>query len=108
MATEKIVRGTTPLQTFTVDLDLTRAEVIYVSYKQKGSLRVLVERNREGFEVFPDKIQFRLTQEETLKFNKMKNVEVEIQIRARFPDGVAVASNWMFADVGLIVKDGVI
>lgn len=105
---ETIVRGTTPTHIFNTDIDLTGAEVVYVSYKQKGSGRVLIERTVDDVDVHSDRLEFKLTQEETLKLNKMKNIEVEMQIRARFPDGTAVASNWMYAEAGMIVKDGVI
>lgn len=108
MATETIVRGTTPTHTFFVDLDLTTAEVVYVSYKQRGGSKVLIEHAVDQMDVYPDKLVFTLTQEETLKLNKMKDLPVEMQIRARFFDGTAVASNWMYADAGMIVKDGVI
>ena len=97
-------RGTTPVHTFTVDLDLTNAEVVYLTYKQGST--TLIEKAKDELEITATTLLFKLTQEETLK---LKNVrDVEIQIRARFPDGTAVASNIMDAPVLRILKEGVI
>lgn len=99
-----IDRGTTPVHTFLVDLDLTSAEVIYVTYKQGRN--ILIEKEKDDLDVTAESLSFKLTQEDTLA---LKTAEVcEMQIRARFPDGTAVDSNIMKAHVGRILKDGVI
>ena len=97
-------RGTTPLQHFDVNVDLTGAEAVYVSYAQ--NCRVLVEREKADVEITPTSVEFRLTQEESLKFRD--DMGVLIQIRARFPDGTAIASNEIKAKVEKILKEGVI
>ena len=97
-------RGTTPLQHFDVNIDLTGAEVVYVTYTQ--NCRVIVEREKPDIEITPTTLEFRLTQEETLRFDA--NMGVLIQIRARFPDGTAPASNEIKAKVEKILKEGVI
>ena len=98
-------RGTTPKHIFTTDVDLTDAEVIYITYKQGG--QVVAEKELADFnEVSPEEIAVELTQEETLAFSEYS--EVYIQIRARFADGHAVASNIMKVPAEAILKEGVI
>ena len=97
-------RGTTPTHTITTDLDLTEAAVIFLTYKQ--CKHVVCEFERDRLTVESDQIQVTLTQAETLAFDDRK--DVDIQIRARFPDGSAVASNIMTITVTEILKDGVI
>ena len=96
-------RGTTPLNIFTVDADLTTAEVIYITYKQ--GCQVVIEKDKDEIEVTANKLTVRLSQEDTLKFDYR---EVEIQIRARYSNGTAIASNIIKTTVEHILKDGVI
>lgn len=96
-------RGTTPINIFTVDADLTTAEVIYITYKQ--GCQVVIEKDIDEIEVAADKLTVRLSQEDTLKFDYR---EVEIQIRARYSDGTAIASNIIKTTIEHILKDGVI
>lgn len=95
-------RGTTPTHTIDTSIDLTEAAVIYVTYKQKG--RVIVEKSDP--EVTSEAVTVSLTQQETLAL--CASQQVHVQIRARFPDGTAVASNIMVANVDNILKEGVI
>lgn len=97
-------RGTTPKHTFKSKIDLRDAEVIYMTYKQKG--KVIVERSKEQMDVFEDKIEIHLTQQETLAFSTIG--DVEIQCRARFPDTDAIASNIIECPALKILKEGVI
>lgn len=97
-------RGTTPKHIFTTDLDLTDAEVLYITYKQRG--KDVVEKELPDIEVTAEELAVTLTQEETLSFADPS--EVQIQIRARFADGSAVASNIMKVPAEAILKDGVI
>ena len=97
-------RGTTPTHTFNVDVDLTGAEAVFVTYKQ-GSYTVL-DKSIDQVDITEDKIEFTLTQLETLRFKVP--LPVEIQIRARFPDGSAIASNIMETTAEKILKEGVI
>ncbi len=110
-----MIRGTTPTNTFTVDMDLRTADVIYITYKQGD--QVVVERTKDQLDsITATELTLTLTQEETLKFNQ-KPVNtystcytdfVAIQIRARFSNGLAVASNIIKTTAGEILKDGVI
>lgn len=98
-----MIRGTTPLNIFNVDVDLTTAEVIYITYKQNNN--VVIEKSIEDIAVTDKTLTVRLTQEETLKLTERA---VEIQIRARFADGTAIASNIIKTTASEILKDGVI
>ena len=96
-------RGTTPTNIFTVDVDLTDAEVIYITYKQAGV--VVIEKDIDDITVAVDSLTVKLTQEETLGF---KDRDVEVQIRARYPNGDAIASNIIKTTAKNILKEGVI
>ena len=96
-------RGTTPTNTFTVDVDLREATALYVTYKQNS--RVILEKTLADATIEETSVAVTLTQEETLAFSKGT---VMIQIRAKFADGAAIASNIITANVNAILKDGVI
>lgn len=95
-------RGTTPTHTFTTDVDLTGASVLYLTYKQNG--RIKVEKTIDDVTINPESVQVTLTQKETLAFDD--EGDVRIQIRARFPDGSAVASNIIKTTAQIILKEG--
>ena len=95
-------RGSTPTNTFTVDIDLTGATV-FVSYEQFGA--VVLEKTGTDLTIEPDKITLALTQEDTLAFQAG---EVLIQIRYVFPNGAADGSNIIRTTFERIIKDGVI
>lgn len=95
-------RGSTPTNTFSVDLDLTGATV-FITYKQGG--KTIVEKTGSDITVTSTSLETQLTQEETLAFAQG---EVEMQIRYVFPDGTADASDIMRTKADRILKDGVI
>jgi hypothetical protein len=94
-------RGTTPTNTFKTNIDLTGATV-FLTYSQRG--RVVLEKTGDDLEITAEAIVTRLTQKDTLGFDALQ--KVSIQIRYVFPDGTAGASNIMTASVGEILKDG--
>lgn len=96
-------RGTTPTNTFTVDTDLTTAVAVFVTYRQGG--QVLVEKSIDDLTITSTAVEVTLTQEDTLAF---AHGTVQMQIRAKFRDGAAIASNIIIAPVDQILKDGVI
>ena len=96
-------RGTTPTNTFTVDVDLRQATEMYVTYQQNGE--TVLEKTLEDVTVTETAIEIALTQEDTLAFAQGT---VQMQIRAKFGDGAAIASNIIVAPVDQILKDGVI
>ena len=94
-------RGTTPTNTFKTNIDLTGATV-FLTYSQHG--RVVLEKTGDDLEISAEAIVTRLTQKDTLGFDALQ--KVSIQIRYVFPDGTAGASNIMTVTVGEILKDG--
>lgn len=94
-------RGTTPTNTFTVDVDLTNAKALFITYKQGG--RVAVEKRIDDVEITAKTLTVNLTQKDTLKFN---SGNVDIQIRARLIGGEALASDIMTVPVEAILKEG--
>lgn len=97
-------RGTTPTHTFNTDLDLTAAEVIYITYQQECQNLLELTGDRIARDI--NKVTVTLTQEETLAF--AEDQPVYIQIRAKFGDGEAIASNIIKVDAREILKDGLI
>ena len=98
-------RGTTPKHTFKTDVDLTDASVIYLTYKQGG--KTVLTKELEDLTVTSEEVSLELTQQDTLMFST-KGGDVDMQIRARFPDGSAIASNIIGVKVNAILREGVI
>lgn len=105
-------RGTTPTHIFeTIGISLVDATEIYVTYQQPSGCKcddyhVIVEKTIEDITVEEEQISLELTQEETLSF--LEDVPVKVQIRAKFPDGKAVACQVMNVGAEEILKEGVI
>lgn len=96
-------RGTTPTHTIQTDMDLTDAEVLYITYRQNGK-NVIEKSLHDGIVVMSDSVNVKLSQADTLAFSHRG--EVLIQIRAGFADGSRLASNVMHTTVDEILKDG--
>ena len=108
-------RGTTPTHNFKVDVDLDNIEAIYITYQQEGD--TIVEKSIEDITIDTEKhvISTTLTQADTLGFNvnngccfanSKKNDKVQIQIRIKYIDGSAIASDVITTGVDEILKDG--
>ncbi len=97
-------RGTTPTHVFKVPVDLRPAEVVYMTYKQGGKTKI--EKTKEEMEITEDEIRLDLTQEETLALSTIGDVEIEC--RARYGDGKAIASCILKVPVRKILKEGII
>lgn len=95
-------RGTTPTNTFSVNVDLTGATV-FVSYEQDGA--VVLEKTGSDLTVGTNSVEVVLSQNDTLAFHPGK---VNIQIRYIDAFGTADASNIMATTAERIIKDGVI
>ena len=97
-------RGTTPTNTFTLDIDLSAATV-FISYAQANA--VVLEKTGTDLTFTSDAqgyyISVTLSQEDTLKFIPG---DVAIQIRYVTSDGVADASNIIRTTAERILKDG--
>ena len=96
-------RGTTPTNTFSVPIDLSAATV-YITYAQSG--RTVIEKTGDDLTFDSSaghKIVGELSQQDTLAF---KAGAVEIQIRAVFETGEALASNIISTTFDRILKGG--
>ena len=102
-------RGTTPTNTFRTAQDLSDADVVYITYKQAN--KVIFEKAKDDITFGTDgnmhTLTVKLTQANTLAFFKGSK-SVEIQIRARYPDGTAIASEVVTTSVSEVLKDGII
>lgn len=102
-------RGTTPTHIFKTKVDLTQASEMFITYKQNSEIKV--EKTIGDITIEIDEEQFTtltttLTQAETLTFSTLGSVE--IQVRVKFPDGKALASNIIKRPAGAILKEGII
>ena len=96
-------RGTTPTHVFTPDIDVSEATVMYITYQQNNE--TVLEKTIEDVTFNEDgTFSVTLTQAETLAFEEM--ARVEIQIRVKFPDGSAVGSEIVRSNADRILKDG--
>lgn len=97
-----IRKGTTPTHIFNTNVDLTEAVALYVTYKQ--GVRVVVEKDKSECGVTSTSVTTRLTQADSLNFSEQQGVE--IQIRAKFEDGTAIASNIIKTSAERVLKGG--
>lgn len=99
-----IATGTTMSHVFTVSVDLTGAEVMYITYQQQG--KTVLEKDLSDCVITPESITVNLRQEDTLGF--IDNLGVKIQIRVRMPDGSALKSEVIKTTADELLKEGVI
>lgn len=100
-----MIRGTTPTIEITTDISLLEAQEIYVTFRQGDEV---VERTKETFKsITEEAITLKLTQEETLALQNASK-SAQWQIRAKFPDGTAVACEIGSVKISPILKEGVI
>lgn len=105
-------RGTTPKNYFRTELDITGMDVMYITYKQ--SRQIAIEKSLEDITITTETedektiyvAEVELSQTDTLALSTIG--DVEIQIRGRYPDGSAIASNIIKTKVCNILKEGVI
>jgi len=106
-----IIRGTTPTIEISTDVSLVDCEVIYVTLKQGktyNTAQPVLERTKETFDTLTETgLTFKLTQEETLAL-KDEALVTFWQIRARYPNGDAVACDIGSVKIAPILKEGVI
>lgn len=94
-------RGTTPINIFRTDVDLTNASVLFITYKQNG--KVVLEKTIDDLSIHGEMVEVRLSQRETLLFSEGI---VTIQIRAKFQDGSVIASSLIRTNAREILKEG--
>lgn len=94
-------RGTTPINIFRTDVDLTNASVLFITYKQNG--KVILEKSIDEVKIQNNIVSVYLSQKDTLLF--MEGI-VTIQIRVKFSDGSTIASSLIRTSTYEILKDG--
>ena len=101
------IRGTTPVNIFTVDIDLRPASLIFLTYSQGEGCctKVILEKTKEDMQITEDTVTVRLSQEDTLAFDPHE--KITMQFRAKFGN-TAVACKPMVTGIGEILKQGVI
>lgn len=99
-----MTRGTTPTHTFRTKVDLREVDRLYITYSQNG--RNVLEKTLEDCTITENTIQTELTQAETLRFDDRSDAPVLVQVRARFPNGRAMASKMIRTTADKILKDG--
>lgn len=86
---------TTPTNKFKVNVDLTEADVVILTYAQGG--RNILVKEKQDLTIEPTYVEYTLTQSETGKFDI--NCPVSMEITAKFPDGKRITSNIMTTKV---------
>lgn len=94
-------RGTTPTLTFTLPINSSSIECLYITFCQKNE--IIIEKNINDCELSDDILKVTLSQKDTLAF---KVGAIDIQIRLKTIDGSAMASNVVVADIRNCLKDG--
>lgn len=97
-------RGTTPTHTFTIPFDAEQIKSVRVVYAQTG--QVVLAKETEACTLNGNTVTLKLTQEESLRFHDMKNVE--IQLRVLLHDGNALTSDIVSVYVSRCLDDEVI
>lgn len=100
---QTIRRGTTPTVTCGFDFGQQEVEALYITFAQDGKEIFTKELSEMMWE--EDGISFRLSQEDTLKFQKG---EIDVQVRLKLFNGIAMGSNKVPMTVTDILKEGVI
>lgn len=101
-------RGTTPTLTFNLPFNASELEIYYITIGQLSGLSVesVIEKDQDDCESSGKQITLKLTQADTLKLHA--DYPVCIQIRAKKPNGDALASKWIKTTADAIIKEGVI
>lgn len=103
-----IIRGTTPIITFTLPFSFDLVDEIWFTMSQRG--REVLTKEREDMRVDgPEngpRVFVKLTQQDTLLLDEKQ--KVDIQVRIRTTGGDAIASHVARTTVDQILKDGVI
>lgn len=109
-----IYRGTTPRHYFEFPFESNEVAALYISYMQKGQIRVEKELSEVTFDPANGLIQVDLTQEDTLAFekygwlDKQRDSLILIQIRVRLENGECWVTDMIKDRLGDVLKDGVI
>lgn len=109
-----IYRGTTPTHIFSFPFDENQISAVYITYMQKGEVKVEKDISQITFNSTEQTIEVKLTQEDTLSFDKYgpydtaKDSMCLIQVRALTTDNEAWTSEPVRERIGDVLKDGII
>ena len=96
-------QGTTPTIVINVNnIDVNTLKSIYVTFEQTG---FILTKSMNDIDIIDDQIQIRLSQEETLQFERGK---CNVQLRAITNDGNAIASTIVSTNIYRILDKEVI
>ena len=70
--------GTTPTHTFEVELDTALIKEAKITYTQGDE--IILEKRTDDCEITPGKLEVKLTQEETFKFDSTKFVCIQLRV----------------------------
>ena len=109
-----IYRGTTPRHSFQFPFKEDEVAALYISYMQKGQIKVEKSLNDIIFDPVNSLIQVDLSQEDTLSFEKYSWLDrqrdslILIQIRTRLANGECWVTDPIKDRLGDVLKDGLI
>lgn len=95
-------RGTTPAIVFSPSVDLSGALRLWVTFSQCG--KEVFTLTEAELAVTEETVTAHLSQEQTLQLSAYN--DVEMQLRVRWEDGTAMASDIVKAKVDRILKEG--
>lgn len=75
----KVIRGTTPTHSFKLPFDCSNISAAMVIYAQDNV--EIFHKNKNDCEIDKDVVLVHLTQEETLKFDCNKNVQIQLKVK---------------------------
>lgn len=99
-----MIRGTTPTHSFTIPIEAELIKEILITYKQADN--IIVEKRTADCVLEEGKAKVTLTQEDTLKFDHVKLVEVQMRILTT--DQCAIASYVKRIPVGEVLNSEVL
>lgn len=100
-----MVRATTPTHTFVLPFSVDNIKTLRLTYSQNGN--IVMEKEKGDITIKDDNtLLYVLTQEETLKFNESKSVQ--IQLRVLTHEGSALASRVISVPCGNVLNPEVL
>ncbi len=82
-----MIKGTTPLHTFSLPFDAENVKTIQITYAQENVVK-LTKKNPD-VEFTGNTASVKLTQEDTLKFNADRCVEIQVRVLTHGDDAFA-------------------
>lgn len=83
-----MIRGTTPIHTFEIPFDTYNIDKVNVIYAQ--DYKQVLKKTTDECELKGNQISLTLTQDDTLKFDSKRNVQIQVRVLTK--DGKSLAS----------------